>query len=165
MFRLSTCARPRWPEIIGTMHQIRAAAPADYDAIAAVADQWWGRPVLGSLPRLFLDLFYSSSLVIDGADGPDAFLIGIFSPSDADHAYIHFVGVAPQVRRCGYGRLLYEEFFRNARADGRRTVSAITAPVNLRSAEFHRALGFRVSGPVSGYNGPGHDMLVFDRTL
>jgi ribosomal protein S18 acetylase RimI-like enzyme len=147
------------------MPQIRTAAPADYDAIAAVVDQWWGRPVLGSLPRLFLDLFYSSSLVIDGADGPDAFLIGIFSPSQAGCAYIHFVGVAPHARRSGYGRLLYEEFFRRARAEGRSTVSAITAPVNLRSAEFHRALGFTVSGPVPGYNGSGHEMLVFDRAL
>jgi len=147
------------------MHQIRTAVAADYDAIASEIDQWWGRPVLGSLPRLFLDLFYGSSLVIDGAHGPDAFLIGIFSPSDADRAYIHFVGVAPHVRRSGYGRLLYEEFFRRARADGRRSVSAITAPVNLRSADFHRALGFTVSGPVDGYNGPDHPMLVFDRTL
>ena len=147
------------------MPQIRLSSPGDYDAIASVIDQWWGRPVLGSLPRLFLDLFYGSSLVIDGAHGPDAFLIGIFSPSDADRAYIHFVGVAPHVRRSGYARLLYEEFFRLARADGRRTVSAITAPVNLRSADFHRALGFTVSGPVDGYNGPDHPMLVFDRTL
>jgi L-amino acid N-acyltransferase YncA len=64
-----------------------------------------------------------------------------------------------------HGRLLYEEFLRRARADGRSTASAITAPVNLRSAEFHRAMGFRVSGPVGDYNGPGHDMLVFDRAL
>jgi len=147
------------------MRQIRTATPADYDLIAPVMDEWWGRPILGSLPRLFLDLFHSSSLVIDGDGGPEAFLVGIFSPSQADHAYIHFVGVAPSARRCGYGRLLYEEFFRRAKADGRSTVSAITAPVNLRSAEFHRAMGFRVSGPVSDYNGPGHDMLVFERAL
>jgi ribosomal protein S18 acetylase RimI-like enzyme len=147
------------------MHQIRTASPADYDAIAAVIDQWWGRPVLASLPRLFLDLFHESSLAIDGAGGLDAFLIGIFSPSQADRAYIHFVGVAPHVRRSGYGRLLYEEFFLRARADGRRMVSAITAPANLRSADFHRALGFRVRGPVRDYNGPGREMLVFDRAL
>jgi ribosomal protein S18 acetylase RimI-like enzyme len=144
---------------------IRTAAPADYDLIAPAVDQWWGRPILGSLPRLFLDLFYRTSLVIDGDDGVDAFLIGIFSPSDADRAYIHFVGVAPHVRRRGYGRLLYEEFFRRARAGGRSVVSAITAPVNLRSAEFHRSLGFSVAGPVGAYNGPGHEMLVFDRRL
>jgi ribosomal protein S18 acetylase RimI-like enzyme len=139
--------------------------PADYDAIAAVLDQWWGRPVLGSLPRLFLDLFWRTSLVIDGPAGPDAFLIGIFSPSDSERAYIHFVGVAPHARRLGYGRVLYEEFFRLAKADGRSTVSAITAPVNLRSAEFHRAMGFKISGPVPDYDGPGHDMLLFDRML
>jgi GNAT superfamily N-acetyltransferase len=144
---------------------IRTAVPADYDAIAPVVDQWWGRPILDSLPRLFLDLFYRTSLVIDGAGGPDAFLIGIFSPSDAERAYIHFVGVAPNARRRGYGRLLYEEFFRLAKADGRSRVSAITAPVNLRSAEFHRTLGFMVSGPVRDHNGPGHNMLVFDRML
>ena len=144
---------------------VRTAVPADYDAIAAVIDRWWGRPILDSLPRLFLDLFYRTSLVIDGTGRPDAFLIGIFSPSDAEHAYIHFVGVAPHARRRGYGRLLYEEFFRLAKADGRSVASAITAPVNLRSAEFHRAMGFRVSGPVRDYNGPGHDMVVFDRTL
>jgi ribosomal protein S18 acetylase RimI-like enzyme len=144
---------------------VRTAVPADYDPIAAVVDQWWGRPILGSLPRVFLDLFWRTSLVIDGAAGPDAFLIGIFSPSDAERAYIHFVGVAPHARRLGSGRLLYEEFFRLAKADGRSMVSAITAPVNLRSAEFHRALGFTISGPVRDYNGPGHDMLVFERAL
>jgi ribosomal protein S18 acetylase RimI-like enzyme len=157
-----------WAYLVGDhcrMHPIRTASPADYDAIAPVIDEWWGRPILGSLPRLFLDLFCASSLIIDGADGPDAFLIGILSPSEPGHAYIHFVGVAPHARRRGYGRLLYEEFFRRAKAAGRNTVSAITAPVNLRSAEFHRALGFTVSGPVAGYNGPGHEMLVFDRAL
>jgi hypothetical protein len=44
-------------------------------------------------------------------------------------------------------------------------VSAITAPTNLRSADFYRALGFSVTGPVDGYNAPGRPRLVFDRTL
>jgi ribosomal protein S18 acetylase RimI-like enzyme len=144
---------------------IRAATPADYDAIAPVVDDWWGRPVLGSLPRLFLDLFHGTSLVIDGDRGPDAFLVGILSSSQPRHAYIHFVGVSPAVRSRGYGRLLYEEFFRRARADGRSTVAAITAPENVASAAFHRALGFSVSGPVDDYNGPGRSMLVFERDL
>ncbi len=144
---------------------IRTATAADYDAVASVIDGWWGRPILGTLPRLFLDLFHQTSLVIDGAGEPDAFLVGILSPADTERAYIHFVGVAPHQRRLGYARRLYEEFFRLARADGRKHVSAITAPVNVRSADFHRALGFGVTGPVPGYNGPGHDMLVFERAL
>jgi predicted GNAT superfamily acetyltransferase len=121
--------------------------------------------VLGSLPRLFLDLFHRTSLVIDGDDGPDAFLVGILSPSDDHHAYVHFVGVAPNVRGRGYAKLLYEEFFRLARAGGRSVVSAITAPANGGSEAFHRALGFTVRGPAADYNGPGREMLVFERVL
>jgi ribosomal protein S18 acetylase RimI-like enzyme len=143
----------------------RPATPGDYDAIAGVVDEWWGRPLLGSLPRLFVDLFYRTSLVIDGDDGPDAFLVGILSPSDARRAYIHFVGVSPAARSRGYGRRLYEEFFQLARADGRSIVSAITAPENARSAAFHRAMGFTVIGPVLDYNGPGRSMGVFERAL
>jgi ribosomal protein S18 acetylase RimI-like enzyme len=144
---------------------IRMAAPADYDAVASLVDAWWGRPILGSLPRLFLDLFYGTSLVIDGSSEPAAVLVGILSPSDAESAYIHFVGVSPPDRRRGYARLLYEEFFGLARSAGRTCVRAITAPVNATSADFHRAMGFAVTGPVHGYNGPGHDMLVFERSL
>jgi GNAT superfamily N-acetyltransferase len=143
----------------------RPARPADYDAIAAVIDQWWGRPVLPALPRLFFDLFYRTSLVVDGPDGPDAFLVGILSPSDPAQAYIHFVGVSPAARQRGLGRLLYQSFFALARADGRREVSSITSPANTGSVAFHRSLGFTVTGPVCDHNGPGHDYFVFRRPL
>jgi ribosomal protein S18 acetylase RimI-like enzyme len=143
----------------------RTATPADYDPIARVVDDWWGRPVLGSLPRLFLDLFCRTTFIIDGDNGPDAFLVGILSPSDTARAYVHFVGVSPAVRGRGYARHLYEEFFALARSDGRTVVSAITAVANTGSAAFHRALGFTVTGPVEDYNGPGLAMLVFERVL
>ena len=124
----------------------RPARPDDYDAIAAVVNEWWGRPVLAALPRLFLDHFQSSSLVVDGPDGPVAFLIGILSPAQPRRAYIHFAGVAPQARQAGLGRRLYEEFFALARADGRRVVSAVTAPANAGSIAFHRSMGLRLPG-------------------
>jgi ribosomal protein S18 acetylase RimI-like enzyme len=143
----------------------RAARPQDYDAIAAVADDWWGRPVLAVLPRVFLDHFHRTSLVVDGADGPVAFLIGFLSPSRPDRAYIHFVGVAPAARQRGLARQLYEEFFALARADGRRLVNAITSPANAGSIAFHRSLGFTVTGPVPDYDGPGHAKMVFERRL
>jgi ribosomal protein S18 acetylase RimI-like enzyme len=147
------------------MISVRRARPDDYDAIAAVVDQWWGRPVLGSLPRLFLDHFCDTSLIADGPDGPLAFLIGILSPAQPDQAYIHFAGVAPRARHQGLARLLYEEFFAIARADGRRGVSAVTSPGNDASVRFHAALGFAVTGPVPGYHGPGRDRIVFRRAL
>jgi L-amino acid N-acyltransferase YncA len=130
-----------------------------------VIDAWWGRPILGSLPRLFLDHFHGTSLVIDGPGGLMAFLIGILSPSQPERAYIHFVGVTPDARGHGLGGALYREFFAFARADGRRVVSAVTAPVNSDSIRFHRSMGFTVTGPVPDYDGPGHDLVVFERLL
>jgi ribosomal protein S18 acetylase RimI-like enzyme len=144
---------------------VRPARPADYEAITAVVDLWWGRPVLAALPRLYFDLFHRTSLVIDGPDGPEAFLVGILSPSDPEHAYIHFVGVAPAARQRGLGRVLYEAFFALARADGRSVVTAVTTPGNAESVAFHRAMGFTVTGPVPGYHGPGRDRIVFERQL
>jgi ribosomal protein S18 acetylase RimI-like enzyme len=145
--------------------ETRTASPADYDAIAAVVDDWWGRPILASLPRLFLDLFWRTSLVVDGPAGPDAFLVGILSPSDGDRAYIHFVGIAPRARGRGLGRQLYEEFFSLARADGRSSVTAVTSPANTGSIAFHASMGFTVLGPVAGHHGPGRDLMVFERAL
>ncbi|TMR96773.1 GNAT family N-acetyltransferase [Nonomuraea basaltis] len=146
-------------------HALRPAAPADYDAIAAVVDEWWGRPILGSLPRLYLDHFHRTSLVADGPDGMAGFLIGFLSPSAADEAYIHFVGVSPGARGGGVARALYERFFALARDHDRHVVKAITSPVNEASIAFHRRMGFTVAGPVPDYNGPGADLVTFERPL
>ena len=143
----------------------RPARPGDYDSIAAVIDAWWGRPVLAALPRLFLDHFHDTSLVIDGPGGLVGFLIGILSPSEPERAYIHFVGVAPEARGHGLGGAMYQDFFALARADGRRAVSAVTAPINSGSIRFHRSMGFTVAGPVADYNGPGIDLVAFERPL
>ncbi len=153
---------------------VRVARPQDYDAIASVVDAWWGRPMLDFLPRLFLDHFHSSSLAADADTEADAdaekaglrgFLIGFASPSLPGEAYIHFVGIAPAERGSGLGRLLYESFFDAARAAGCHTVSAVTSPVNTASIAFHRAMGFSAKGPVTGYDGPGHDLVSFRRPL
>jgi ribosomal protein S18 acetylase RimI-like enzyme len=146
-------------------HFIRRARPSDYDRIAPLVDAWWSRPVLGSLPRLFLDHFHRSSLVAENDDGPTGFLIGIVSPSEVDQAYIHFVGVHPQARSIGLARNLYEEFFQIARANDRHVVRAVTAPTNAVSIAFHERLRFTVTGPVRDYNGPGRDMMVFERRI
>lgn len=140
--------------------------------------------MLPLLPRLFLDLFWSTSLVAErppvrgggpvpgggpGADGDSpelcGFLVGVLSPSDPAEAYVHFVGVAPAARRSGLAERLYSTFFRLARDDGRRVVRAVTSPSNEQSIAFHAALGFAVTGPVPGHNGPGTEYVCFDRPL
>jgi L-amino acid N-acyltransferase YncA len=61
--------------------------------------------------------------------------------------------------------VLYERFFAVAAADGRTVVRAVTSPVNARSIAFHTALGFAVSDPTPGYDGPGDVKVRFDRRL
>jgi hypothetical protein len=44
-------------------------------------------------------------------------------------------------------------------------VRAVTAPVNSPSIAFQAALGFSVTGPVPGYDGPSDRKMVFERRL
>lgn len=147
------------------MAELRAARPDDYDRIVAVLDEWWGRPIAAALPRLFLHHFHATSLVAEQDAALAGFLVGFYSPSQADESYIHFVGVAPDARGTGLARRLYEEFFAAAVRAGRSRVRAITSPINAGSIAFHRALGFAVSGPVPDYDGPGIPRVVFERQL
>jgi predicted GNAT superfamily acetyltransferase len=144
---------------------LRTATPADYDAVASVIDAWWGRPVSRALPRLFLDHFHATSTIAEAGGDLAAFLIGFLSPSLPDAAYIHFVGVHPGRRGDGLARRLYERFFALAAADGRTVVRAVTAQVNAGSIAFHTAMGFTVTGPVPGYDGPGDVKVRFERSL
>ena len=143
----------------------RRAVPDDYDWIVDVVDDWWGRPVASALPRLFLDHFHSTSLVAEVSGEPVGFLVGLLSPSRPEAAYIHFVGIDPGMRGRSIGRDLYERFFAEARAAGRSEVSAVTSPVNAPSIAFHRRMGFAVSDPVEGYDGPGSARVTFRRQL
>ncbi|WP_084960521.1 GNAT family N-acetyltransferase [Thermoactinospora rubra] len=145
--------------------RLRPAVPGDYDRIVAVVDDWWGRPVRSNLPRLFLDHFHRTSLVAENAGEPAGFLVGFLSPSMPDCAYIHFAGVAPPFRGGGLARRLYESFFALAAAGHRTRVRAITSPRNSASIAFHTAMGFSVTGPVAGYDGPAVDRVVFDKRL
>lgn len=144
---------------------VRTARPEDYDAIVAVVDEWWGRPVSASLPRLFLDHFWSTSRVLADQRGLAAFLIAFISPSQPHLAYLHFVGVRPDYRKSGVARRLYEDFAGSAGQQGCTELRAITAPDNTGSVRFHTSLGFTVSDPAADYNGPGRPMVTFRRQL
>lgn len=148
-----------------TQYEIRPAAAGDYDLIVSVVNDWWGRDVVPGVPRLFLHHFHSTSLVAETNGTMTGFLVGFISPSSPDEAYIHYVATDPAHRRAGLARRLYEQFFDRARREGCTSVRAITSPANVASIAFHRRMGFEVSGLVPDYNGPGRDMITFNRTL
>lgn len=146
---------------VGQEIEIRRAMPSDHGALVAVMDGWWGRPIASILPRLFLDHFSGTSLIAARDGRPGGFLIGFHSPAHSGEAYIHAVGVAPEQRGSGLGRLLYDTFFAECAAAGRTVVCAVTSPVNTPSIAFHRRMGFSVSEPVPDYDGPGLDRVCF----
>ena len=146
----------------------RRPTEADYEAISRVIDDWWGgRQLDHLLPRLWLQHFTGTSWLAEANEGRLAgFLIGFHSPDKPDVAYCHLIATNPNLRRRSIGRALYERFFEDARAAGRRTVTAITWPANRASIAFHTALGFEVqrgTGSQNLYGTPAQAGYDFDR--
>ena len=117
-------------------------------------------------PRLYFQHFTTTSRLAERPDGTlAAFLIGFVSQTDPDTAYIHFVGVDPELHGQGIGRSLYEWFFGQVRESGVRKVKCITSPQNTASRAYHARLGFEVSDVLPDYDGPGLDRVAFTRVL
>ncbi|BDD83813.1 hypothetical protein TPB0596_35760 [Tsukamurella pulmonis] len=164
------------------MAHLRQTRTDDHAALVRCVQRWWGdsrtpeesRELSLLLPRLFLQHFAGTGLVLEDETGVRAFLVGFDSADRPDEAYIHFVGVDPQLRGHGAARRLYEAFFARAAAAGRTTVRAVTSPQNRGSIAFHRAMGFEAEpgdrvvdgAPVhTDYDGPGQDRVAFRRAL
>lgn len=164
------------------MPEVRQARVSDHRAIVGCVQSWWGdvcapeqaRELSLLLPRLFLQFFSGTSLVVEDGGEITAFLVGFYAADNESEAYIHFVGVDPKSRRAGVARLLYSTFFQRAAEAGRREIRAVTSPRNTGSIAFHRAMGFTLEEgdrdvdelPVhSDYDGPGHDRVCFHRMV
>lgn len=158
--------------------RFRRPAEADYHAVIAVVDEWWGgRKMRALLPRLWFQHFTATSWIAESGDGRlEGFIVGFVSPDHPADAYIHMVGTNPNHRKRGLGRALYERFFEDARARGARQVKAVTWPGNQISVRFHTAMGFRPDGgpdtqrlygtvAYPDYDGEGEDRVHFIRDL
>ena len=146
---------------------IRHAKPSDYGRVIGRINVWWGgREMAPMLPKLFFIHFEGTSFVAEDGEGDLlGFVCGFLSQTADDEAYIHFVGVTPEDRGEGLGRLLYERFFDEARANGRRVVRCVTSPLNQSSLAFHQALGFEVERIAEDYDGPGEDRALLVKRL
>ncbi|WP_078435262.1 GNAT family N-acetyltransferase [Metabacillus halosaccharovorans] len=134
----------------------------DYLKVIAVINDWWGgREMTHLLPRLFFEHFQSTSFIVEDENNSLlAFLIGFVSQTHPNEAYIHCVGVNPEVRNEGLGGELYNLFFSTVRNLGCNTVKCITSPVNEGSVAYHKSLGFTVTVGTD-YAGKGQDRILF----
>jgi ribosomal protein S18 acetylase RimI-like enzyme len=162
--------------------QLRPAEERDHSRIVAAIESWWtdsrspaaARELSLLVPRMFLQHFSGTSFVAEQDDRMAGFLIGLLSFDRPADAYIHFVGVDPELRRTGLARRLYTAFFDVASRAGRSRVHCVTSPANTGSIGFHRRMGFElVPGdaeidevPVHrNYDGRGHDRVCFVRDI
>ncbi len=135
--------------------RIRQATPEDHQRIVEVMRQWWdGRDLSSGLLKIFFHHFQETCFVAENSDTLVGFLVGFFSQSKPEEAYIHFAGVAPEYRRQGVGRALYRRYYTVCQRHGKTVVTSCTSPVNLQSIAYHQRMGFTLvegNGEVDGF--------------
>lgn len=154
---------------------IRPAEPGDYRVIINAVDEWWGgRQMMQMLPKLFFVHFRSTSFVAENDGHIVGFVVGFLSQSFGNEGYIHFLGIHPDFRRSGLGRILYGRVFESMMDRGCSLVRCVTSPQNKGSIAFYLRMGFKpeesqksVDGiPVfDSYDGPGEDRVLFSKAL
>lgn len=143
---------------------LRGLEKRDYDQIVQVIDRWSGGPT-GALVHPFLHYELGQlAKVVERESQLVGFLFAFLSQTSAPIGYIHFVGVHPEFRRRGIGRLLYSGFEAACRELGCKALKAMTAPGNESATAFHTALGFGAELR-DGYAGPGRPRVVFGKAI
>jgi len=143
---------------------LRALAKQDYDQIVQVIDRWSGGPSSTLVHPMFFYELGQFALVVERDSQLVGFLFGFTTTTQPPVGYIHLLGINPEFRRRGVGRLMYSKFEEDCRAGGCTTLKAMTTPGNESATAFHRALGFSVE-LVDDYAGPGRPRVVFAKNL
>ncbi len=165
---------------------VRRITKPDFDRIVEVIDHWWGGPISTFAHPIFFYELGEQALVVEQGYDMIGFLLGFLisggeavkDPGKRDGAggdgerrggeartgYVHLVGIHPDYRRRGVGRLLYDRFTNDSREARCVRLKAITTPGNEGSIRFHLALGWNVQ-EVDDYAGPGRRRIVFTRQL
>lgn len=141
----------------------RPLTKADYDHIVRVIDVWWGGPTSALAHPMFFYELGRLARVVEAEGSLVGFLLGFVCP-DASVGYVHLVGIHPDYRRRGVGRILYAAFEDDCRRESCRELKAITTSGNDGSVRFHQAQGWSLK-EIEDYAGPGRHRIVFTKSL
>jgi GNAT superfamily N-acetyltransferase len=144
--------------------QPRAITKADFNQIVEVIDRWWGGPISTFAHPIFFYELGEHALIVEEGSQMSGFLLGFITHEPVRTGYVHLVGIHPDFRRRGVGRLLYKAFTEKCRTAGCQRMKAITTLGNDGSRAFHLALGWDAR-EVDDYAGPGRKRIVFTRDL
>jgi len=143
---------------------VRGITKSDYDFIVSVLDRWWGGPSgVPAHPMFFFELG-DHALVAELDGSIVGFLFGFGVDRPEPTGYVHMVGIHPDHRRAGIGKILYAAFTERCRERGAVRMKTIAVSGDEVAIAFHRALGFDVTEEAD-YAGPGRSRLVFTRRL
>ena len=142
----------------------RRMTKADFDQIVEVIDRWWGGPISTFAHPIFFYELGEKALVVEEERRLIGFMLGFITNEPVRTGYVHLVGIHPDFRRRGVGRLLYETFTDTCRAAECLRMKAITTLGNDGSKAFHLALGWDAR-EVDDYAGPGRNRVVFTKDL
>jgi GNAT superfamily N-acetyltransferase len=136
----------------------------DYDHIVQVIDRWWGGPTSALAHPIFFYELGTMARIVEDDGVMVGFLLGFIAKSrqGGDAGYVHLVGIHPDHRRRGVGRLLYAAFEEECRKAGVARMKAITTLGNEGSQFFHQVLGWDMS-EIEDYAGPGRPRIVFTK--
>lgn len=144
--------------------QTRKITKSDFDQIVEVIDRWWGGPISTIAHPIFFYELGDNALAAEEDGRLIGFLLGFIHFKEPKTGYVHLVGIHPEYRRRGVGRVLYAEFTERCRSLGCKRMKAITTTGNEGSIQFHEAVGWNAT-EVEDYAGRGRKRIVFTRDL
>ena len=144
--------------------ETRPCTKEHFDEIVEVIDRWWGGPISTFAHPIFFYELGDKALVAVEDGEMVGFLLGFIAHQPVLTGYVHLVGIHPDHRRRGVGRLLYEQFTQTCKSAQCVRMKAITALGNEGSHRFHVALGWNAE-EVDDYAGPGRRRIVFTKDL
>jgi GNAT superfamily N-acetyltransferase len=142
----------------------RPLGKQDYDHIVQVIDRWWGGPTSALAHPLFFYELGALARVVEHDGILVGFLFGFVTPVTPPTGYVHLVGIHPDFRRRGVGKVLYQAFEEDCRSAGCVALKAVTTTGNEVSMAFHRGMGWNV-GVVDDYAGPARPRMAFTKQL
>ena len=143
--------------------RVRAAAPADIPAWAAMRARLWpdadAAGLAGELPAMLDDPALWNLMLLDGADRIAGFaevqLRTMFDGCPvAPYPHIEGIWIDPAHRRAGAGRLLLAAIEERARRDGHERIGSDVELDNLASQAWHEACGFQEEVRIILYSRP-----------
>lgn len=142
----------------------RPLGKQDYDHIVQVIDRWWGGPTSALAHPLFYYELGQLARVVEHDGILVGFLFGFVAPGPPKIGYVHLVGIHPDYRRRGVGKVLYQAFEEDCRLQACAELKAVTTLGNEASIAFHRATGWQMER-IEDYAGPARPRLVLRKRL